>query len=153
MSPVHELEFLITQGRELCVTISSLISLKEKPFLSYPDFQKRKKPIDEKICNLRTLVNTYLVLYPNNDQNANLISSLGSIKSSLNKLQSFINPNQVRSETWRNNHSKLFKKPSSVYANNQIINIDIELSIFTGSLNILESHLHGHLHYEPTPKP
>lgn len=150
MSPVHELEFLITQGRELCVTISSL---KQKPFLSYPDFQKRKKPIDEKICNLRTLVNTYLLLYPNNDQNANLISSLGSVKSSLNKLESSINPNQVRSETWMKNHSKLFKKPSSVYANNQIINIDIKLSIFTGSLNILESNLHGHLHYEPTPKP
>lgn len=150
MSPVHELEFLITQGRELCVTISSL---KQKLFLSYPDFQKCKKPIDEKIRNLRALVNTFLLLYPNNDQNANLISSLGSVKSILNQLESSINPNQVRGETWIINYPKLFKKPSSAYANNQSNIIDINLSIFTGSLNILESNLNGYLNYDPTPKP
>jgi hypothetical protein len=150
MSQINELEFVITQGRELCCTISSL---KQKLFSSYSEFQEFKKPIQERICSLRSIINTHLLNYPNNDQNANLISSLGSVKSILNQLESSINPSQIRGETWVVNYPKLFKKPSSAYANNQSNCIDINLSIFIGSLNILESHLKGNLDYDPRPKP
>lgn len=150
MSQTNELEFVITQGRELCCTISLL---KQKLFSSYAEFQKFKNPIQEKISSLRSIINSHLLRYPNNDQNANLISSLGSIKSILNQLESSINPSQIRGETWVVNYPRLFKKPSSAYTNNQSNRIDINLSIFRGSLNILESNLNENLHYDPRPKP
>lgn len=150
MSQTNELERVITQSRELCCTISSL---KQKLFSSYSEFQEFKKPIQERISSLRSIINTHLLNYPNNDQNANFISSLGSVKSILNQLESSINPSQIRGETWVGNYSKLFKKPLSAYANDQSSSIDINLSIFIGSLNILESHLNGNLHYDPRPKP
>lgn len=150
MSQTNELMLLITQGRELCVTISSL---KQKLFSSYSEFQKFKKPIQEKISSLRSIINSHLLHYPNNDQNANLIASLGSVKSILNPLEKSINPSQIRDETWVTNYAKLFKKPSSAYANNQINSIDNNLSIFAGSLNILESNLNGNLHYDLSQNP
>lgn len=132
----EELNSLSTKGREL------LDAFKNRHFLSYPDLQKFCSSSQEKINSLNALISTVLKRYPNNDENAILIMILGSYKISLKKLEKI---SEINGTVYSN---KFFKKASLLCDLAQKEHIGDCLSIFSGSLNMLEFYLKENLTYQ-----
>lgn len=144
MSQEHDkLALLLEQGQ---VLHNQIHLIKENLFSSYSEFQKHFKLLNGKIDSFNTYLNELLLIYPNNNETAYLISIFGSLKKILKSLENSIKPNQINGETWLTNYPKLFKRPlSSPYNQYQKDYIENRLSLFAGSLNFLNDELNGNL--------